>query len=94
MKGTVIGQKPITAKLHPEKSKKNPFEKKLNYLNATKEDLLERNVAGWRISIAEFMFSKPVDIFIVALTILYTLLVIVYLAIDDLINDSHTTELT
>ena len=94
MKGTVIGQKASVTKPHHEKSKKNPFQKKITYLNATKEDLEERNVAGWRISVAEFMRSKPVDIFIIVLIILYTLLVIVYLAIDDLIDDSDTVELT
>jgi hypothetical protein len=94
MKGTVIGQKPSPTKPLLEKSKKNPFEKRITYLNATKEDLEERNVAEWRIKVAEFMRSKPVDIFIITLIILYTLLVIVYLAIDDLIDDSNSVELT
>ena len=39
------------------------------------------------------MRSKPVDIFIIILILLYTLLVIVYLAIDDVIEESDTAVL-
>ena len=82
-------------KVLPEdkKKQKNPFEKKITYLNATKEDLKARNIAYCRLKIAEFMRSKPVDIFIILLILLYTLLVIVYLAIEDLIEASDTTVL-
>lgn len=76
------------------KKQKNPFEKKITYLNATIDDLKVRDMHFCRLKIAEFMRSKPVDIFIIGLILLYTLLVIVYLAIDDLIEASETTVLT
>ena len=84
-------------KVSPEdsnKSEKNPFEKKITYISATRDELKERNLSDWRISVADFMRSKPVDIFIIVLIILYTLLVIVYLAIEDLIEDSDEVQLT
>ena len=77
-----------------QSEKSNPFKKKVTYLNAAKEDLEELNISQWRINIANFMRSKPVDIFIIALILLYTLLVIVYLAIEDLIDDDKTVETT
>lgn len=39
------------------------------------------------------MRSKPVDIFIIWLILLYTVLVVVYLAIDNIISESHTATL-
>ena len=77
-----------------QSEKSNPFKKKVTYLNAAKEDLEELNISQWRINIANFMRSKPVDIFIIVLIILYTLLVIVYLAIEDLIDDDKTVDTT
>lgn len=40
------------------------------------------------------MRSKPIDIFIIVLIILYTLLVIVYLAIEDLIDEEDELTLS
>lgn len=92
-----IRQTKKSNKVQPEKNEakksNNPFEKKITYLNATKADLEERNLGSCRLAIAQFMRSKPVDIFIIVLIILYTLLVIVYLAIDDEIEDSEVTKL-
>ena len=89
--------KKSSSKVLPEnnsnKEDKNPFEKKITYINATKEELKEMNLSECRISVAEFMRSKPVDIFIIVLIILYTLLVIVYLAIEDLIDGSDAVTL-
>ena len=83
-------------KVAPEKpvEKPNAFKKKITYLNVTHKELIDREISPWRIKVAEFMRSKPVDIFIITLIILYTLLVIVYLAIDDLIEDEKEVELT
>lgn len=39
------------------------------------------------------MRSKPVDIFIISLILLYTVLVVVYLAIDNIISESNTATL-
>ncbi len=39
------------------------------------------------------MRAKSVDIFIIVLILLYTLLVVVYLAIDDEIEDSKSAEM-
>ena len=39
------------------------------------------------------MRSKPVDYFIIFLILLYTLLVVVYLAIDNIISEYPTVEL-
>lgn len=67
---------------------KNPFEKKITFLNSTIEDLRNMKINRWRLFIAQIMRSKPVDIFIIFLIIIYTLLVIVYLAIDNIISDN------
>jgi len=40
------------------------------------------------------MRSKPVDVFIITLIVLYTLLVIVFLAIDEQINNNKDIKLT
>jgi cell division protein FtsN len=82
-------------KVSPEKAleKPNVFKKKITYLNVTPKELIERKISPWRIKVADLMRSKPVDIFIITLIILYTLLVIVYLAIDDLIEDENEVEL-
>jgi len=77
-----------------DSKKANAFKKKVTYLNVTSEELKELNISQWRINIANFMRSKPVDIFIIVLIILYTLLVIVYLAIEDLIDDEKSVETT
>jgi len=61
----------------------------MTYLNVTMEDLKATNISSCRFQIASFMRSKPVDVFIISLIILYTLLVIVYLAIDDVISESR-----
>lgn len=77
-----------------QKNKKKAFTKKKTYLNVTAKELEEEyHISKPRQKIAAFMRSKPVDIFIIVLILLYTLLVIVYLAIDDLITDSDSTEL-
>ena len=77
-----------------ESEKRKSFTKKKTYLNVTAKELEEEfKISKSRQKIAAFMRSKPVDIFIIVLILLYTLLVIVYLAIDDLIEDSNSTEL-
>lgn len=88
--------KPKGSKIVPEnkaKAKKNPFEKKVTFLNATLEDLKQRNVGECRLFIANIMRSKVVDFFIIGLIILYTLLVVVYLAIDNIISEYRSVEL-
>jgi len=40
------------------------------------------------MQVAKFMRSKPIDYFIIFLILLYTLLVVVYLAIDTVIEES------
>lgn len=77
-----------------EKYKNNPFEKKITYINASKEDLKALNFSDWRISLTEFMKSRPVEVLIIILIILYTLFVIVFLAIDDLIYSNKGVRLT
>jgi hypothetical protein len=77
-----------------DKKKDNPFEKKITYLNATRENLLELKYNRCRIGISDFMRSKPVDISIIILIIMYTLLVIVYLAVEDEIDRSKQVKLS
>lgn len=67
---------------------------KLTYINAKNEDLKKLKLSNCRISLADFMRSKPVDVFIIILIILYTLLVIVFFAVDDVIDDEKEVELT
>lgn len=85
-------------KVHSEKEKdekkNNPFEKKITYLNVTREDLIARGYGNFRIGISDLMRSKPVDISIIILIIMYTLLVIVYLAIDSEIDGNNNVKLS
>jgi hypothetical protein len=86
-------------KVHAEKEKDdkkkvNPFEKKITYLNATRENLKELKYNGCRIGVSDFMRSKPVDISIIILIIMYTLLVIVYLAVEDEIDKNEEVRLS
>jgi Ion transport protein len=72
---------------------KNPFEKKITFLNSTIEDLKNMKIGCFRLFVAKFMRSKPVEIFIILLIIIYTLLVVVYLAIDNIISSNNKVEL-
>lgn len=76
------------------KEKKNPFAKKLTYINATNPELKELGYSDWRISFASFMRTKLVDITIITCIILYSLLVVVFLAIDDEIEDNEDLKLS
>lgn len=67
---------------------KNPFEKKITFLNSTMEDLKNMKIGSCRLFVAQFMRSKPIDIFIIFLIIIYTLLVVLYLAIDNIISSN------
>lgn len=87
-------------KINPEgtkakKDKSNPFKKKVTYLNVTTKELREDfKVGKWRAAVATFMRSKPIDIFIIVLILLYTLLVLVYLAFGDEISKKKKIEIS
>jgi hypothetical protein len=81
-------------KVMDDKKKVDPFEKKITYLNATRENLIELKYNRCRIGVSDFMRSKPVDISIIILIIMYTLLVIVYLAVEDEIDKNASVKLS
>mmetsp|Transcript_9267 Transcript_9267/g.8919 ORF Transcript_9267/g.8919 Transcript_9267/m.8919 type:complete len:228 (-) Transcript_9267:1149-1832(-) len=71
-----------------------PLLNKVTYLNVTSEELIKiYRMSQCRVSIANFMRAKSVDVFIIILILLYTLLVVVYLAIDDEIEGSKSAEM-
>mmetsp|Transcript_11792 Transcript_11792/g.11755 ORF Transcript_11792/g.11755 Transcript_11792/m.11755 type:complete len:94 (-) Transcript_11792:85-366(-) len=73
--------------------RRTPLLNKLTYINATNQDLKELGYSDWRISFASFMRTKLVDIMIISCIILYSLLVVVFLAIDDEIEDNDDLKL-
>ena len=90
-----------SAKVAPEgasettSQRRKSLAKKKNYLNVSAKELKEDyNIGECRRRVANFMRSKPVDVFIITLILLYTLLVVVYLAIDDEIEDNHGAEIS
>ena len=62
-------------------------------MNASIDDLKERKVGEFQLFVAQIMRSKIVDYFILVLIVLYTLLVVVYLAIDTIISQYPNVEL-
>lgn len=66
----------------------------MTYINATNEELKALNYNDCRISFANFMRTKLVDITIIIIIILYSLLVVVFLAIDDEIERNNDLELS
>lgn len=54
-----------------------------------KDELKEHNVTGFRMMIASFLASKPVDISMIILIIIYTIMVLVFLAFDDTFYDNN-----
>jgi hypothetical protein len=62
---------------------------KKHYIAMKKEELKEQNITGLRYRMAMVLASKPVDISLIVLIILYTIMVIVFLAFDDSFYDDH-----
>jgi hypothetical protein len=71
------------------KRKSYSFQKKVTYLNATRRDLRDIGYGDFRISISDLMRSKPVEVTIIVLLILYSLLVMVYLAVNDQVKSNE-----
>jgi hypothetical protein len=84
-------------KITPEdtKNKKKAIGKPKNYLTVSLKELKEDfKISNGRIKMTSLMRSKPVDIFIIVLILLYSLLVVVYLAISDEIEERPTVLLS
>lgn len=58
--------------------------KRKNYLLLDNEELRERGIIGLRFKLAQLMRSKPVDIVLIALIVLYTVMVFFLIGIEDL----------
>lgn len=66
----------------PKPEKKIKFEK--SFLVMEEEDLKKHGILGWRLNlINNFLRTKPFDVFLFMLIVLYSLLIILYFVLAD-----------
>lgn len=53
------------------------------------DELHEHNITGLRMMTASVLGSKPLDIFMIVLIIIYTIMVLIFLALDDSFYDNN-----